>query len=122
MMTELSDYWALGELVRRSRRKNHLTQDQLAQSIGVDSSYIAKIENGKARGSYEILGKISQALEIPWLQVVEAGALKIPHLHDEKLSSISPLLDDMFTMYSPTLKEVLIDIAQVLRKHIPSMG
>ena len=37
----------LGSLVRRLRKAEHLTQAQLAKAVGVDESYISKIEANK---------------------------------------------------------------------------
>ena len=37
----------LGQKIRRLRRANHMTQSELAESVGVDFTYISKIENDK---------------------------------------------------------------------------
>ena len=41
----LSFYY--GELIKETRKEKHLTQQQLADQIGKERAYIAKIEQGK---------------------------------------------------------------------------
>jgi ribosome-binding protein aMBF1 (putative translation factor) len=41
----LSFYY--GELIKETRKEKHLTQQQLADKIGKERAYIAKIEQGK---------------------------------------------------------------------------
>ena len=36
---------SIGENIKRFREEKHLTQTQLSESLGVDQSYIAKVEN-----------------------------------------------------------------------------
>ncbi|MHA8091204.1 helix-turn-helix transcriptional regulator [Aquirufa regiilacus] len=37
----------IGELIKEERKKAHMTQDQLADKIGANKSFISRIENGK---------------------------------------------------------------------------
>lgn len=42
--------WALGEVVRRHRKRQHLSHQALADAAGLSKAVINKIESGKARG------------------------------------------------------------------------
>lgn len=42
-----SDYDALRNLLRDVRLKAHLTQNQMAEALGVGQSYISKLERGE---------------------------------------------------------------------------
>lgn len=44
------------------RKKNNISQKELAKLIGATQSYIAKIENGKANPTNDIILKLSIAL------------------------------------------------------------
>jgi len=106
----------LGELIRRRRREAGLTQSQLANQIGVQSSYIAKIENGTQRGSYEKLAKISLALHLPWNDMMMTGHIEIPALYQD--DSVYPVLDIVFREFHPLVKEELIEIGRILEKYL----
>lgn len=58
------DYVAIGQRVRKSRKNLKLTQEKLAETIGLTSVYISRIENGKAKMSLDTILRLSQALNI----------------------------------------------------------
>jgi transcriptional regulator with XRE-family HTH domain len=53
-----------GEKVRRLRAERNLTQPQLAQAIGIEQSYLSKLENDKSVPSADIFQAILKAFEI----------------------------------------------------------
>ena|GEM_PF-1777865 len=55
----------LGEVVKNVRKINKLTQDQLAEKLGVGSRHIMAIENEGKLPSYELLYKMIRILNIP---------------------------------------------------------
>jgi SOS-response transcriptional repressor LexA len=63
----------LAELVRRARRRAHLTQYQLARKLGCTDSYIAKIETGKAYPATDFLIRLFGELKIDERRLVNAA-------------------------------------------------
>lgn len=57
------DYAALGKRVRIRRNVAGLTQAQLAERIGVSTSFIGHIERGTRKLSVEVLWELCTALE-----------------------------------------------------------
>ena len=57
-------YRRLGNNIKTHRRKRRLSQEQLALLSGVDRSYLAEVEAGKANPSIRFLHKLSNALKI----------------------------------------------------------
>jgi len=57
-------YRYLGERLSKLRKQKSLSQDELSSLSDVDRTYIAKIENGKANPSLEVLIKIARGLKI----------------------------------------------------------
>lgn len=43
-----SKAFMIGELIKETRRKSNITQEELAQKTGTKKSYISRIENGKS--------------------------------------------------------------------------
>ena len=48
LFDEQSLAWFYGNMLRERRKELNLTQKQLAEKIGREQSYIARVENGKA--------------------------------------------------------------------------
>ena len=53
-----------GSNLRQYRKKNHLTQEALAEAIGVTSKHLGLIENGSTFVSAELIEKASAVLGI----------------------------------------------------------
>jgi transcriptional regulator with XRE-family HTH domain len=54
----------VSEKLRTIRKKNGLTQAELARRVGVSRSYINKIENGEAKPSLTLLERIASILGV----------------------------------------------------------
>ena len=69
----------LGQYLKELRRQRHLTQRQLAEQIGVDFSYLSKIENDRLEHtpSLKTLQDLAKALEVDELELMEL-ADKVP--------------------------------------------
>ena len=54
----------LGNTIRRLRENKKLSQEELASKANIDTSYLAKIENGYVNTTVRYLIKISRALGV----------------------------------------------------------
>ena len=53
------DYESLGSHVRRARKAAGMTQYELAERLGISTSFLGHIERGSRKASLETLVKIS---------------------------------------------------------------
>ena len=60
---------ALGSAVRETRRNKHLSQEALAERIGVCKRTIIDIENNTGNPKFEILCTLVRELDLPLYQV-----------------------------------------------------
>lgn len=69
----------LGTVIKKGREKKNISQRDLAKAIGVDNSYIAKIERDiSKKPAIEILFKLARLLEINLVYLLEkAGYSKL---------------------------------------------
>ena len=58
------DYVLLGKQIRKQRLALGLTQEQLAEAIGVSTSYVGHIERGTRKASIDTLVEISNAMNV----------------------------------------------------------
>ena len=54
----------LGQKIKQVRKSKKITQEKLAEIIGVDFGYISKLEVGQNFPSIPTLNKIAQALDV----------------------------------------------------------
>ena len=55
---------AIGGYIARKRKEQNLTQEQLAQQLGVSNKTISKWEDGKCMPDYSIIQKLCEALHV----------------------------------------------------------
>ncbi|MGI6007035.1 MAG: helix-turn-helix transcriptional regulator [Ruminococcus sp.] len=60
----------LSSSIRMSRKKRGLTQEQLANALEVDRTYICAIENGRRRPSLKLMIALSEILEMDLLTLI----------------------------------------------------
>jgi transcriptional regulator with XRE-family HTH domain len=54
----------LGERLRQLRQDQNLTQPELAEAIGIEQSYLSKLENGKYVPSSDVFGRILEVFKL----------------------------------------------------------
>jgi transcriptional regulator with XRE-family HTH domain len=54
----------LGENLKRIRTNKNITQTELAETLGVDKSFVSNIENGKTNPTLSTITNLAKALKI----------------------------------------------------------
>lgn len=81
----------LGARIQQIRKSKRLTQERLAEMIGLDTPNLSNIERGKRFVSAETLEKIVQALGVTEKDLFDFGYIKSK---DELISEICYLLNN----------------------------
>ena len=62
----------LGEKLRQLRNEKQLTQPDLAEALGIEQSYLSKLENDKSLPSNDVLNRILDVFELDIADLVDA--------------------------------------------------
>lgn len=75
---ELQAYF-VGEAIKEARLKQHLTQEELGERLGVKKSQISKLESGKSSITLSTMSRVFKALGIATatLDLGEAGKVAL---------------------------------------------
>lgn len=57
------DYFAIGQRIRKIRKANGLSQEQLAERVGISVTHMSHIETGNTKLSIEVFAEIAQVLD-----------------------------------------------------------
>ena len=76
---------SIGSYIARKRKEQNLTQEQLAEQLGVSNKTISKWENGKCMPDYSIIQKLCDTLHVtlPELMDGEDAAEDRVRVYDE---------------------------------------
>ncbi len=58
------DYYALGQRIRKIRKARGLSQETLAEQIGISTTHMSHIETGNTKLSLSVLVDLALALEV----------------------------------------------------------
>ena len=77
---------AIGGYIARKRKEQNLTQEQLAQQLGVSNKTISKWENGKCMPDYSIIQKLCDVIHVslPELMDGEDAAEDSMRVYDDE--------------------------------------
>ena len=67
------DQTAIGSYIMQKRRALNLTQEQLAEELGVSNKTVSKWENGKCMPDYSIIQKLCEALHVTLPELMDGG-------------------------------------------------
>lgn len=101
------DLKKLGKKIRNERTKRHMTQEKLAESIGISVSFLGHIERGSRKASVETLVSIANALQVgmDYLlgELLEYGELSQNNRQQRiAINDISRFIDENWTLWIDT--------------------
>lgn len=82
------------ENLRKIRKSRKLTQEQLAEMVGVDFRYISFIENARSFPSCELIEKFSDVLKVDYVDLFSFDENLTRQHYEMQLFEIVKLLDD----------------------------
>lgn len=75
----------IGRFIAAKRKEKNLTQEQLAERIGISNKTVSKWENGKCMPDYSVIDLLCKELDITVTELLEGKKSSNPNLlNDEK--------------------------------------
>ena len=86
------DYKLIGERIQKARKAKGLTQDVMAERLGVSIGYVSQVERGITKISLDLLGAISSVLDCDIASLItESATNSTEYIESELLSEIRKL-------------------------------
>lgn len=103
----------IGNFISAKRREKNLTQEQLAEKLGVSNKTISKWENGKCMPDYSVIEQLCRELDITLTELLD-GEEKEPNsirvYDEEQVKSLLCKMQKMEKQYKYALGTMLIVI------------
>jgi transcriptional regulator with XRE-family HTH domain len=99
---------SFGENLKRYRKENRLSQEQLSEKLGISVKHLSAIERGLTFVSAELLEKLSKSLEIP---------ISLFFTKDPEIFCNDSLLNTMDRIIEKHLIKAIEDIKLDIRQH-----
>lgn len=109
----------IGERIRKARKQANMSQEALADKIGVNRSYLSLVENGKSSPTFEFVEKIAGGIDLRVEDIIlgEKGRYLVYDSEDEApmYDGLQELLQDQHQVILMNITEEEIDILRTIR-------
>ena len=107
-MEKIMDYYKVGQRIRKFRKANNLSQEQLAEKAGISTTHMSHIETGHTKLSLAVFFEIAEALSVQTDQLL----YDVPENNKTVMKGkIAEILDSC----SPQEMYILADMAKALK-------
>lgn len=108
------NYYEIGQRIRKIRKANNLSQEQLAEMVGISTTHMSHIETGNTKLSLQVFVDIASALSVQTDELLyDSPAINKTIIKQE----ISHILDSCTTNDSYVLLDVIKACKTALDKH-----
>lgn len=113
---------SIGKFIAQKRKEHNMTQEQLAEKIGVSNKSVSKWETGKCMSDYSVVQELCKELEITVAELMDGEEIEenSVRIYDEKqimdlLKRTQDLEQQKNTMYGILL--IVMGIASLAVSH-----
>ena len=109
------DYYVIGQRIRKTRKAHGLSQEQLAELVGISTTHMSHIETGNTKLSLPVLVSLAEALEVSTDDLLFCGS---PTERRSVLAELTQLLESCTTQQLKITVDVLRATIVSLKKHL----
>lgn len=99
------DYYAIGRRIRKIRKAHGLSQEALAEQVGISTTHMSHIETGNTKLSLPVLVNLAVALEVRTDDL----------LYDESLAERSNVMESIIQILDTCTTQQIRIIEDILR-------
>ena len=109
------DYYVIGQRIRKTRKAHGLSQEQLAELVGISTTHMSHIETGNTKLSLPVLVSLAEVLEVSTDDLLFCGS---PTERGSVLAELTQLLESCTTQQLKITVDVLRATIVSLKKHL----
>ena len=101
------DYFTIGQQIRKYRKAHGLSQEQLAEEIGISVTHMSHIETGNTKLSLAVFAKIASVLDVQ----TDVLLYDVPPKREHITSELMNVLENCTT----TQMRIIVDVVKTLK-------
>lgn len=109
------DYYAIGQRIRKIRKAHGLSQEELAEKVGISTTHMSHIETGNTKLSLPVFVELAEALEIRTDEMLSDSDLAT---RGAAIEEIVRILDTCTTQQVKVMEDILKATKIALSKHL----
>lgn len=109
------DYYAIGQRIRKVRKARGLSQEKLAEKIGISTTHMSHIETANTKMSLSTFSELAAVLEVRTDELLYGDRTED---RSTSIAYITELLDDCTIQQVRIIEDVVKAIKESLNKNI----
>lgn len=101
------DYYSIGQRIRKYRKAQHLSQEELAEQVGISVTHMSHIETGHTKLSLPVFVQLTRALGVAADDLLEEG--------DSKPAADRHELSDLLAQCTPQQLRILTEVVRATK-------
>ena len=109
------DYYAVGQRIRKVRKARGLSQEELAEKVGISTTHMSHIETGNTKMSLPIFVELAAVLEVRTDELLHDDS---PASRSASAAHIADILDNCTTQQIRIIEDIVKAAKESLNKNI----
>ena len=98
------DYYAIGQRVRKFRKARGISQEMLAEKVGISNTHMSHIETGNTKLSFPVFVALAEALEIRTDELIYDES---PAVRSDAVDHIAMLLENCTVQQALIIEDIV---------------
>lgn len=103
------DYTIIGERIKNARKEKNMTQEKLAEQIGVSIAFLSRIERGNSQVNIKRLSQICKILDLTEGEILNGSS-------NESNSYLNAEFTKLLSSCSSEQQKLIYEVAKVIAK------
>ena len=109
------DYYAIGQRIRKVRKARGLSQEELAEKVGISTTHMSHIETGNTKMSLPIFAALASALETRADELLHEDS---PAGRSASMEHIAEMIGDCTTQQIRIVEDIIRATKESLNKNM----
>ena len=109
------DYYAIGQRIRKIRKAHGLSQEELAEKVGISTTHMSHIETGNTKLGLPVFVALADALEVRTDELLSDGEVSA---RSASIEEIIRILDTCTARQVKVLEDILKAAKTALNKYL----
>lgn len=109
------DYYEIGQRIRKIRKAHALSQENLAEQVGISTTHMSHIETGNTKLSLSVLVDIATALEVRTDDLLFSECVSS---RSSAIDSIVQMLDSCTSQQIRIIEDIVKALKTALDQHL----
>ncbi|MBQ9967818.1 MAG: helix-turn-helix transcriptional regulator [Oscillospiraceae bacterium] len=109
------DYFKIGQRIRKIRKARGISQEELAEKIGISTTHMSHIETGNTKLSLPVFVAISEALEVRTDDLLHDS---VNADRSRSVDAILDLLENCSTQQIKVMEDILKAVKAAISTHL----